>query len=145
MNHPAEPDCVAATVPLPCHADPDQWFDPAARTQSLAACLRCPRRRWCARALTCRPSWGMWAGVDRRPLHPVAHRLSSIAADTPPHAPPGPSPRATGRLCVPLCGRSPLPAGVRCSTPAPAAALVWAGQRALRDHGARLPLDGGLS
>ncbi|MCB0937442.1 WhiB family transcriptional regulator [Mycobacterium sp. 4D054] len=129
MNHPAEPDCVAATVPLPCHADPDQWFDPAARTQSLAACLRCPRRRWCARrALTCRPSWGMWAGVwiDGR-FTPVAHRLSSIAADTPP-------PRATGAVAAshrplvrsPVRPESPPPAGVRCSTPAPAAALVWA-------------------
>ncbi|MFS0899989.1 WhiB family transcriptional regulator [Mycolicibacterium litorale] len=125
MNHSAEPDAVAATVSLPCHADPDQWFDPAARTQSLAACLRCPRRRWCARrALTCRPSWGMWAGVwiDGR-FAPVAHRLNSIAADAPP-------PRATGAVAastpLPCATGVPSPAGARCSTPAPAAALVWA-------------------
>ena len=93
-------------VPLACHLDPDHWFDRAARTASLAACLACPFRRWCARrALQYRPSWGMWAGVwiDGRFAPPPGY-LDAIAADTP--LPRSPAAAAAPRPGRPRVGRS---------------------------------------
>ncbi|MFB1298508.1 WhiB family transcriptional regulator [Mycobacterium sp. pW049] len=79
----AAPDSVA---PLPCHTDPDQWFDPRHRTASLRACLSCPHRPWCAaRALRQRPSCGMWAGVwITGRFDAVALQLHAIATSTAP-------------------------------------------------------------
>lgn len=101
-------------VPLACHLDPEQWFDRAARTASLAACLGCPFRRWCARrAMQYRPTWGMWAGVwiDGR-FSPAAHYLEAIAAGTPlPHA----AAAATPPICPPARTPAANPTGVMCT------------------------------
>jgi hypothetical protein len=49
---------------LACQRDPERWFDPRARVEALTGCLTCPARTWCAReALSCKASWGMWAGI----------------------------------------------------------------------------------
>ena len=130
MSAPAGPGpAPASEVPLACHLDPDQWFDRTARTASLAACLACPYRRWCARrALRHRPSWGMWAGVwiDGR-FAPAARYLDAIAADTP-------LPRSPAAVAAPP-SRPPAdmptaepPVGARCSDARRAAPkpLVWA-------------------
>lgn len=76
----------SSVEPLPCHANPDQWFERADRTATLAACLACPSRRACARqAVACRPAWGMWAGIwiDGR-FSAAAPLLRAIAEDHPP-------------------------------------------------------------
>lgn len=106
-------------IPLACHVDPDRWFDPTARAASLAACLGCPFRRWCAReALKWEPDWGMWAAVwINGDFDAVAHFFTAIATDTPlprAHAvdmtnvPDRPSP-------IPIPGS---PTGVSCGPPA---------------------------
>ena len=148
MSAPAGPaPAPVSEVPLACHLDPDQWFDRAARTASLAACLACPFRRWCARrALQYRPSWGMWAGVwiDGR-FAPVAGHIEAIAADAPlPHsaavvaAPPS-RPPARRPVAEP-------PVGARCSdTARTGAKTVGMGpiQRSLRNHVHRMRVVGG--
>ena len=83
---------------LPCHLDPDRWFDRADRTHALAACLACPARSWCARqALSANASWGMWAGIwiDGN-LADAAHYLRRSPRTAPPATPPPPA--ATHRI-----------------------------------------------
>jgi hypothetical protein len=68
---------------FPCQRDPERWFDRRSRGDTLAQCLTCAARPWCAQeALTCRASWGMWAGVwiDGRHNDTVPY-LQAIAAD----------------------------------------------------------------
>jgi hypothetical protein len=67
----------------PCQLDPERWFDRHNHADALSRCLGCPARRWCARkALQCRASWGLWAGVwtDGRHEDAVPH-LRAIATD----------------------------------------------------------------
>ncbi|ULN44696.1 WhiB family transcriptional regulator (plasmid) [Mycolicibacterium crocinum] len=70
---------------LPCHAEPDRWFDREDRSVALRGCLACPVRGWCAReALRTRASWGMWAGVwiDGQHRDAIGY-LRSVAAAPP--------------------------------------------------------------
>jgi hypothetical protein len=88
----------AGTTPLPCTVDPDRWFTRRDRTHALAACLRCPARRGCAReALRANATWGTWAGIwiDGE-LKPVARYLRAIAADWPPR------PRSVEHVALPV-------------------------------------------
>lgn len=108
------PQPVAA---LPCQNRPDQWFDPAARTASLRACLACTYRRRCAQqALQLQPTDGMWAGVwidnnfddaaslltaiattpDTRSqqIRAEANDAAKASTVTPPASPPPPAPAA---------------------------------------------------
>lgn len=104
-----------AVEPLPCHANPDQWFERADRTATLAACLACPSRRGCARqALDSRPAWGMWAGVwiDGR-FSEAAPLLRVIAEDRAPAVT-----QLSTQSSPPVSPSDQLPAsptGVRCS------------------------------
>ncbi|WP_082994534.1 WhiB family transcriptional regulator [Mycobacterium sp. 1245801.1] len=75
---------------LPCQRDPERWFNRRHRRDTLAACLNCPARPWCAQqALTWHACWGMWAGVWIDGQHTdAAPYLHAIAADHPlPHPP----------------------------------------------------------
>ncbi|MCV7148314.1 transcription factor WhiB [Mycobacterium riyadhense] len=68
---------------LPCQQDPQRWLERGHRRDALAGCLTCTARPWCAQeALTCRASWGMWAGVwiDGRHSAAVPY-LQAIAAN----------------------------------------------------------------
>jgi Transcription factor WhiB len=93
------------TKSFPCQRDPERWFDRRHRGDTLAQCLTCEARPWCAQhALRCGASWGMWAGVwidgrhtDAMPyLHAIAaddaarsHRRPAVAtATTTPDPPP---------------------------------------------------------
>jgi hypothetical protein len=68
-----------------CHRDPERWFDRRSRGDTLAGCLRCAARRWCAQeALRWRASYGMWAGVWIDGRHDDAlPYLQAIAVDDP--------------------------------------------------------------
>ena len=70
---------------LACQRDPQRWFDRRHRRDTLAQCLTCAARPWCAQeALKCRASWGMWAGVWIEERHSDAvPYLQAIAADEP--------------------------------------------------------------
>jgi hypothetical protein len=114
-------------APIGCQRDPERWFDRRRRRDALAGCLVCPARRWCAReALSCRASWGMWAGVWIDGRHSdVAPYLTAIAIDDaalrdwrPPAAP-----GTTGQHPLPS---APLrrPSAVLPSRSAPAALLA---------------------
>jgi hypothetical protein len=91
---------------LPCQGDPDRWFDRTNRTQTLAGCLACPARSWCARqALRNRASWGMWAGIWIDGNHAeVARYLHAIAQPAPPRTPP----LATNTQCIEGARPSPV-------------------------------------
>lgn len=75
-----------ASAGLPCHADPDRWFNRDDRSVALRGCLACPVRGWCAReALRTKASWGMWAGIWIDGEHRVAiDYLTSVATAPPP-------------------------------------------------------------
>jgi hypothetical protein len=68
---------------FPCQRDPERWFDRRNRPDTLAQCLNCAARTWCAHeALKARASWGMWAGVWIDGRHDdAAPYLQAIAAD----------------------------------------------------------------
>ncbi|GAA4535531.1 MULTISPECIES: WhiB family transcriptional regulator [Mycobacterium] len=70
-------------TPLACQRDPERWFTRRHRTAALAGCLSCPLRSWCAaRALACRATHGMWAGIWIDEHHDdAAPLLRVIAAD----------------------------------------------------------------
>jgi hypothetical protein len=67
-----------------CEKDPEQWFDPRRRRDSLLGCLRCPVRKECAAvALKMRPTAGMWAGIWMSGDSGAAqHYLRALAEDT---------------------------------------------------------------
>ncbi|AQA07148.1 hypothetical protein BVC93_32170 (plasmid) [Mycobacterium sp. MS1601] len=81
----AVPGLPQPVTVLPCHTNPDQWFNPVARTTSLKECLACTYRQGCAqRALHLQPTDGMWAGVwISNDFDDVAPLLTAIATDTP--------------------------------------------------------------
>jgi Transcription factor WhiB len=93
---------AANAQPLACQRDPERWFDRTDRTRTLAGCLRCPARQWCAgEALVVRPVFGMWAGIwiDRN-FADVAHYLHAIAETAPAATPP---PQTATVTAVPVC------------------------------------------
>jgi hypothetical protein len=104
---------TAGATALACMVDPDRWFDRGHRTAALAACLRCPARRECAReALRAKATWGMWAGVwiDGTD-EPTTRYLRAIAADWPPRPRPVegmPAPVVAPYRPAPLPHRRPI-------------------------------------
>jgi hypothetical protein len=72
-----------ASKSLACQRDPQRWFDRGSRADTLAQCLQCAARPWCAQeALKCHASYGMWAGVWIDGRHNAAlPYLHAIAAD----------------------------------------------------------------
>jgi hypothetical protein len=104
-----------ASTSFPCQRDPQRWFDRRNRTDTLAQCLQCVARRWCAQeALKCRASFGMWAGVWIDGRHNAAlPYLQAIAADDAApvdrptvasitsHEPPAPAPLCRPSACTP--------------------------------------------
>lgn len=112
---------------LPCQGDPDRWFDRRRRRDTLAQCLSCPVRTWCAQqALTWQACWGMWAGVwiDGQHSDAVPY-LHAIAAGIPaPHQPrPEPPSAVTSPQPTPPVPLHRPPAAVR---PRSTAAIVLA-------------------
>ena len=97
-----------ASRTLACQRDPQRWLERCHRREALAECLTCAVRPWCAqRALTCRASWGMWAGVWIGGRHSAAapylqaiaagagapiDRCPAVAAVATGHPPPAPAP-----------------------------------------------------
>lgn len=86
----SRPRSAAKTITA-CQQDPEQWFDRRRRGHALAQCLRCPFRPRCAQeALTCKASWGLWAGVWIDGQHQDAiPYLEAIASDRAAPADPG--------------------------------------------------------
>jgi hypothetical protein len=77
---------TARSVPPPCAAEPERWFDRSDQTAALSGCLSCALRRACAaQALASHATCGMWAGVwIEDNLAEMADLLRSVAADGPP-------------------------------------------------------------
>jgi hypothetical protein len=99
-------DRLPHTVEPPCRTDPDRWLDPSQRPSTLAACLQCPARRWCAQhALATGAQAGMWAGIwiDGPADAITAGYLRSIA-----DAPAAP-------LAAPPCGQDTRPSALAVS------------------------------
>jgi hypothetical protein len=103
---------------LACQRDPERWFDRRSRCDTLAECLNCAARPWCAaQALRCVASYGMWAGVwiDEERHNDAKPYLQAIAADdcalieqrptlagtTTSHDPPAPAPLRRPSACTP--------------------------------------------
>jgi Transcription factor WhiB len=81
MSHSPPP---SPSTSFACQRDPERWFDRRSRADTLAQCLQCAARPWCAQqALKCRASYGMWAGVwiDEERHNRAAPYLQAIAAD----------------------------------------------------------------
>lgn len=85
MSAAVAPPPSPSAKSLPCQGDPDRWFDRRQRRDTLAQCLSCPARAWCAeQALTWQACWGMWAGVWIDGQHSDAEPyLHAIATDRP--------------------------------------------------------------